>query len=231
MRTLLAVCAIALAGAALVPADEWNHKTTVTFNRSVALPAVHQPGMEVLPPGTYVFKLLDSASNRHIVQIFNEDQTELYATILAIPNMRLRQTDKVVITFRETRAGLPFELRAIFYPGSLWGEEFVYPKEKAAEIAKVVNEPVLSAPIKEEEAMPESPDLIAELNKAPLLAIAPSGEEVEEAEVVTPPPVEVAGTVPEVLPKTASPLPLAGMLGLLLLAAGTMVGVAARRLR
>lgn len=226
MRTLLAVCAIALAGAALAPADEWNHKTIVTFNKPVALPAVHKPGMEVLPPGTYVFKLVDSASNRHIVQVFNEDQNELYATILAIPNMRLQPTGKVVITFRETRVGQPFELRAIFYPGSIWGEEFVYPKAKAAQIAKAVNEPVLSAPIQEEEAMPEAPDLVAELNKAPVLAIEPSGEEVETAEVVTP-PAEVA---PEVLPKTASTLPLAGMIGLILLVAGTTVGLTARRI-
>ena len=46
--------------------------------------------MRVLPAGTYVFKLMNPQSNRHIVQIFNKDQTKIYATILAIPNYRLK---------------------------------------------------------------------------------------------------------------------------------------------
>lgn len=129
-RTLLAVCAVALLSATSALADEWNHKTIVTFSQPVAIPAVHQPGWGVLAPGTYVFKLLDSSSDRHIVQIYNKDENEIYATILAIPNMRLRVTDKPVITFRETAAGEPAAIRAMFYPGANWGEEFVYPKTK-----------------------------------------------------------------------------------------------------
>ena len=66
-----------------------------------------------------------------------------YATILAIPNYRLRATDKTVITFRERPAGQPEALRAWFYPGRNWGEEFVYPKAKAIELAKATNTPVL----------------------------------------------------------------------------------------
>jgi hypothetical protein len=84
----------------------------------------------VLPAGTYVFKILDSQSDRHIVQIFNADETQIYATILAIPNYRLKATDKTVVTFRERPAGEPEALRAWFYPGRNWGEEFVYPKAK-----------------------------------------------------------------------------------------------------
>ena len=57
------------------------------------------------------------------------------STILAIPNFRLKATDKTVMTFRERLAGQPEALRAWFYPGSQWGEEFVYPKAKAMEIA------------------------------------------------------------------------------------------------
>ena len=57
--------------------------------------------MRVLPAGTYVFKLVNSSNDRHIVQIFNKDQTKIYATILAIPNYRLTPKDKTVITFNE----------------------------------------------------------------------------------------------------------------------------------
>ncbi len=91
----------------------------------------------MLPAGTYVFKIVDSKSDRHIVQIFSADEKTVYATILAIPNYRLKVTGKTVITFRERPAGEPQALRAWFYPGRNWGEEFVYPKKKAIEIAKI----------------------------------------------------------------------------------------------
>jgi hypothetical protein len=70
----------ALAFSPSVKADDWNKKTVVTFSQPIEIPA----GV-VLPAGAYIFKL-DSSSNRHIVQIFNQDQTDIYATILAIPN-------------------------------------------------------------------------------------------------------------------------------------------------
>ena len=72
-------------------ADEWNRKTVITFNRPVEIPGVHLAGWGVLPAGVYVFKILDSQSDRHIVQIFDKDETTVYATILAIPNYRFAQ--------------------------------------------------------------------------------------------------------------------------------------------
>ena len=112
-------------------ASEWNRKTTMTFSGPVEIPGVHLKGWAVLPAGTYVFKIMDSNSDRHIVQIFNADETQIYATILAIPNYRLKATDKTVVTFRERPAGEPEALRAWFYPGRNWGEEFVYPKAQS----------------------------------------------------------------------------------------------------
>src|SRR5580658_5532122 len=100
-----------------VRADEWNKKTVVTFSEPVETPGVHIQGWAVLPAGTYVFRLLESPSDRHIVQIFNQDETVIYATALAIPNYRLRATGKTVITFRERPAGEPQALRGWFYPG------------------------------------------------------------------------------------------------------------------
>src|ERR1035437_10836675 len=63
--------------------DQWNKKTVLTFSESVEIPGV------VLPAGQYVFKLLDSLSDRHIVQVFNADENKVYATILAIPHYRM----------------------------------------------------------------------------------------------------------------------------------------------
>ncbi len=125
-------------------ADEWDKKTTITFSGPVEIPGVHLQGFGILPAGTYVFKVLDSKSDRHIVQIFSKDELTIYATILAIPNLRLKATDKTVMTFRERPAGQPEALRAWFYPGKEWGEEFVYPKARAITLAKETHTAVLS---------------------------------------------------------------------------------------
>ena len=142
-------------------------------------------GAQTLPAGTYVFKLLDSASDRHIVQIFNQAEDHVYTTILAIPNYRLRATGKTVMTFRERGEGQPEAIHAWFYPGHEWGEEFVYPKTRALELAKIVNEPVLATPI-------ELPAPVETLKTAPVIAVKPTGEEVAVTEVVEAPPAEVA---------------------------------------
>src|SRR5689334_7960338 len=188
-----------LIGALVAPiaqADDWNRKTVITFSGPVEIPGVHLTGWGVLPAGTYVFKILDSLSDRHIVQISDKEETTVYATILAIPNYRLKATDKTVITFRKRPAGEPEALRAWFYPGRNWGEEFVYPKAKAIELAKTTNTPVLFTPVEIalEVATPiKSVDdlVVVELKQAPILAIKPTGEEVQVAEVVTAPPAPV----------------------------------------
>ena len=156
-RALSTMFCLALIGATFSPiakADDYDKKTTLTFSQPIEIPPVHIQGYRVLPAGTYVFKLINSSSNRHIVQIFNEDQTRIFATILAIPNYRLQPKDKTVITFSEAGQGTPQAIRAWFYPGANWGEEFVYPKAKAVELAKETNLPVLQMPatVKEEVA-------------------------------------------------------------------------------
>src|SRR6202049_1281878 len=146
LKAVPTVFCAALIGAAISPsvrADDWDRKTGITFSAPVEIPGVHLAGWGVVRTGTYVFKILDSASDRHIVQIFSKDELTIYATILAIPNYRLKATDKTVMTFRERPVGQPEALRAWFYPGRNWGEEFVYPKAKAIELAKATNTPVL----------------------------------------------------------------------------------------
>ena len=240
------VCCVALMGAMLAPgakADEQNRKTTITFSGPVEIPGVHLIGWGVLPAGTYVFKILNSQSDRHIVQIFSKDERTIYATILAIPNYRLKATDKTVITFRERPAGEPEALRGWFYPGRNWGDEFVYPKAKAIELAKTTNVPVLFTPVEMPVEVAEptklaDADVVVQLQQAPIMAIKPTGEEVQLAEVVTPPPAEIVAdtttvsTVTETtLPSTASNLPLIGLLGLMALGGAFALRTAARRLQ
>jgi hypothetical protein len=208
----ITVFCMAFSGAA--SAQTWNKRTSVTFSGPVEIPGA---GAQVLPAGTYVFRLLDSQSDRHIVQVFNADESHIYATILAIPNYRLQATDKTVITFAERPVGEPLAIRAWFYPGDNSGQEFVYPKKRALELAKITNQPVLYIPdevatnITAPATTPTEPPVIA-LKEAPVKAVQPTGEEVPLAQVVVPPPVQIAA-----LPKTASDLPLLALMGCVLI--------------
>ena len=181
---------VLLVGLPKVMADEWNKKTIVTFDHPVEI-----PGGKILPAGRYVFKLLDLASDRNIVQIFNEDQTHLYANIVAIPNYRLQPTDKAVMTFRARAPGSAEAVRAWFYPGANWGEEFVYPKTRAVELAKLADKPVPSMPSKlrsnitrPAKSVNESPTMA--LKKAPLEAVNPTGQAVGTTEITVWGPVQ-----------------------------------------
>jgi hypothetical protein len=232
------VYCVALVGSVLAPAvraDEYNRKTVITFSGPVEIPGVHLKGWGVLPAGTYVFKIVDSQSDRHIVQIFSADEKTVYATILAIPNYRLKATDKTVMTFRERPAGEPEALRAWFYPGRNWGEEFVYPKAKAVELAKTANAPVLFTEVEiplevTEPIKPADAPVIAQLRAAPLKAVQPTGEQVELAQVVTPPPpAELQLASARELPKTASNVPLMGLFGLMALCGAFAVRASVKR--
>jgi len=196
----------------------WDKATRVTFNAPVEIPGI---SAQVLPAGTYVFRLNGSVADRHIVQILNSDQTHLIANILAIPNWRLRPTDKTVMTFSERKAGEPQAIRAWFYPGDNFGQEFVYPKKVAVELAKVTNVPVLYIPedvapnIVAPAPTPAAAPIVA-LREAPVAAVTPAGEDIAVAQVVEPPPVQTAS----VLPKTASSLPFVAVMGLFCLGVG-----------
>ena len=187
-------------------ADEWDKLTKVTFSAPVEIPG------QVLPAGTYVFKLLDSPSDRNIVQIYNERQNKLYATILAVPDYRLKPTGKTVISFEERPAGQPEAIRAWFYPGDDYGEQFVYPKQRAAELAKANNQPVPSMPsnlvanTQMPTTAPTEPHVVA-MKQAAVKAQQPAGDEVEVADVFVTPPILIAQATPPVNPQTPATLP------------------------
>jgi hypothetical protein len=214
-RLALAVASAGLLGIALAPAavaGEWDKLTYLTVNESIQVPN------KVLPPGKYAMRLLDFPGNRHVVQIFNSDQTHLETTILAIPNYRLQPTGKTVFTFWETPPGQPKALRAWFYPGDNFGQEFAYPKSAATQIAAISHEPVPTT-----EAVRQEDFKSAEVTTTQ----PPAQQETQQTQQVeiaqnTPPPAPVAAPAPEPapapapqeLPKTASPYPLIGLAGI-----------------
>ncbi|MDE3168851.1 MAG: DUF2911 domain-containing protein [Acidobacteriota bacterium] len=207
---LLLLGGIALLGVMAAQASTMDKATKVTFSQPVEV-----PGM-VLPAGTYTFTTHPSVGSRNIVQIFNEDKTKLVTTILAIHNYRLEPTGETVIEFAERPADRPQAVKAWFYPGFNHGVEFVYPKEKALEIAAASNEVVPA-----ETELATTPK---EMQSVPLVAVTPEQktEPIEQAIETQAPQKEVA----EELPKTASEMPLLALLGVI----GVVVGFGLKRI-
>jgi hypothetical protein len=230
MATGVVACGVAALGIILTPSvkgDAWNKKTIVTVNEPIIA------GNKVLEPGTYVWKLLDSPSDRHIVQIFNKDENKVETTILAIPNYRLQPLDKSQFTFWETPDGVPKAVRAWFYPGDNFGQEFAYPKKLVAQLAaaRPVPVPVEYAPPPAPEPAPvpaPAPEPTAEPAPAPAPEPTPAPEPAPAPQPQAQEPAP-APAAPAALPKTASPYPLIGLLGLLSLGASAAFSIAAKR--
>ena len=130
---ILCLTLVGLAFPSGVKADAWNKKTTVTFSQPVEIPGV---GAHVLPAGKYVFKLMDSLSDRNIVQIFNAGGTELFATVQTIPTERATETDGTSITLAQGQDAQPPALVTWFYPGTETGHEFIYSKPVETELSQ-----------------------------------------------------------------------------------------------
>ena len=125
-------------------ADESDQATTITFSQPIQIPG------QVLPAGSYLFKLANPDSDRDIVQIFNADRTALYATLQTVPTDREEPTSHTVVTLAEQGGGQPDVLLKWFYPSSETGNEFLYPKHIEKELAQdkheniVANQPTVS---------------------------------------------------------------------------------------
>jgi hypothetical protein len=219
-----------------VMADEWNKKTVMTFNEPVEI-----PGM-VLNPGTYIFKLFDSVSDRNIVEVTNKEETHVYAIIMAIPDYRMEPTGKTIVNFEERPSGSPEAIESWFYPGDNYGLEFVYPENRAVELAKAANRPVLSMPtelaanITKPTTSKNEPHVLA-MEKAPVKAIKPTGESVEIAQAIHTRPLATQmaqanskSMHAKELPRTASDLPLLALIGVCAVTAGLLVGALSKRL-
>jgi LPXTG-motif cell wall-anchored protein len=212
--------AVILLGAAVLPgvgADNSNKKTVVTFDQAVEVPGT------TLPAGTYTFQLMESAGERHIVEIFNSDGSHLITTVLAINDYRLEPTGKNVMKFSERPADSPDALRAWFYPGDNFGQEFVYPKARAVQLAETTK---VAVPALEADALDS-----AAMKTIPIVAVTPDQKEVEVSTVIetAPPAVAAAAAAPvevaqvtetKQLPETASSLPLFTLFGVALVGLG-----------
>ena len=214
--------AMMLAGFLAIPAhaDTWNKKTNVTFSGPFQIPAAHQSEkVMTLPAGSYVFRLLDSSGQRHIVQVTNPRGDKVYSTILAIPDYRVNASSKTTMYFSERRAGAPAPLKSWFYPGDNFGHRFVYPKAQAVQVAAATNQPVPSHTLEVVNTAPPAEVPVAvqtpekkEVAYAPAVFDDAKDTAGEDGEAVKAAP---AAAAPAALPKTASPIHLIGLLGFL----------------
>ena len=208
-----ALCAMGFAAGIAVfraQADQWDKKTILTVDQPI------QVTETLLEPGQYVLKLADSNSDRHIVQIFNSDQTRIIDTVLAIPNYRLQPSGHSRFAFWETPPGTAKALRAWFYPGDNFGQEFRYPKHLAM-LATTAPAP----PVQEPSTATPPPSAPPASQPEPQSMVQEPQQEKQPVEIAqntpppTPAPQQKEAPVPETLPKSASPYPLVGLSGLL----------------
>jgi len=208
-------------------ADVWDKKTILTIDQPIQVEDTY------LEPGTYVFKLLNSDSNRHIVQIYDRDQKHMISMTQAIPNYRIQPTGKSRFMFYETPSGSVRAMRAWFYPGDNYGQEFRYPKQlRQVAFTKTTTDTVARTSVEEPTPSPvvKEREITNEVAAAEPAPVAEPEKPVEEPVIVaqntTPAPAaqpETAPapapvTTPTELPKTATLFPLIGLSGLLSLA-------------
>jgi hypothetical protein len=250
---LLAV--IALLGVSVKAQDTNTQKRTfMTFSNTVEMPGV------TLPAGTYLFRIADTES-RNVVQVLSQDEKQVLGQWLFVQAERPEVSSDTVVMFKEAREGSTPAVQFWYYPGERSGREFIYSKDQAAKIAARTGVAVLSddgritaeqaqasaadaAPATEQAAAPVSNDNAGLVAGNTIPAPEPTPQAVGTAGADTPQvtdraavepqpqaPVREAQTARAELPRTASPLPLSGLIGLLALfgALGTRSLAAARR--
>ncbi len=218
--------------------DQWLKTTIIDFSNPIRVPG------KTLPAGKYTFKLVQSPAMQLQVQIFNEHQSQILATVNTSPTFRERPPDKTMIIFYEAPKGQPEPIKAWLYPGDQYGREFIYSKSESASILQAMNRTDAPVVAQVAETAPVASGPAPEITQAPVAEVTepvtatPLDTAQPEPTVVAPqpepapttvtePPVQEAAptSVPEAttLPATGSSLPLVGMIGLLSIAGGLAI--------
>jgi LPXTG-motif cell wall-anchored protein len=173
--------------------------TPVQRNTKINISEPTEVSGTVLQPGTYTLKVLDFQDGKVQVQVSDENDKKPITTVVTEKVRRNldthQQTDEQAQFTYTTANGHP-ALDTWFYPGDEWGEKFT--SGKATWVAENVGT-VTQTPMQTETKT-------AEVAETP----APA-ETVAENNAPAPEPA------PTELPKTASDLPLLGLVGMLAL--------------
>lgn len=184
-----------------------EHRSTLTVVDPVEVPG------KVLDPGTYVVKVVETQNNRNIVQVTDVEEKKVFAMAIATPHVGLTPPPNTTFLFYPTptsSASATKTLRTWFAPNDRYGQDFVYPRARAVELARAVKEPVRSY------------EIVG--NAAPLsqrqLETIELRDATDDSVAETPrPATEPSSVIAENrLPATASDVPTLAALGLLALA-------------
>jgi hypothetical protein len=171
LGVVILATSISLPWAGVALADDLNQETTATFSGPVEIPG------KVLPAGQYIFKLALPYSSLNVVEILNAKTNQVEATVLTVPEQRSTVTGKTVMMFTERPANSPEALKSWFYPGRHTGDEFVYPHDRAVQLARANHEAVLST--RSDMSKGDAPTM----KKSQVKAVTPNGDEVETSQV------------------------------------------------
>lgn len=216
-RILAVLAAVGLAGAARADVAP-DKKSTLTITTPLEVPGA------ILDPGTYVVKLADTESNRNVVTFMSADERKVFATAIATPHVAADDPRHSTFVFYPVPEGSTKVLRTWFAPNSRYGQDFVYPAERAAVLRETTSTevPVLTADQSRE---------IADRNK-PAAPAAMVAEAPPARPAVPLPPVPIAtdsdhaSTMADsttALPQTASRTPLLLAAGLLAIGAASVL--------
>jgi len=210
---LSAVAALLVASAPAARAQSEYENSTFTVTQPVDV------GTFTLQPGTYLIKVVMLSSDRNMIQVTNTDQNKVFASVLATPHP-IRPNEAAPMSqyvYYTAAPGQNQALRTWFPRDSTNGQDIVYPKHRALEIAAAAKAPVMAIPDEAKEA---------DYKTTSFTVITP---EQAATPYVAPPPVKVAEALPPNLPVTASQVPIFVMLGLLFLGGALSVRMLGRK--
>jgi hypothetical protein len=237
------ICASAIIGgfASIATAQLPDRRTIFTFSGPVSIPGA------TLPAGRYVFRLAEPGTSARVVQVFSADGKKPYGMFFSHPAERTEPARDPEVRFLETARGVAPAIKTWWYPGERTGFEFVYPKDQARRLAQGSKESVLTTKAASTATDQNNTANLArisptgeESNVGDAAANAPTGTAqqgaVADASINFAAPAPTAesqapvqtGTIARNartgLPGTASNVPLFGLLGLIALAAATVLG-------
>jgi hypothetical protein len=231
-----------------VVADEWNLETKITPDHQIEV-----PGAVLDANTTYRIALLDSPSERKVVQLYDADRTHLLTQFIAISDEKLRPVDDTTFEFMEVPAGHPVPVQAWFYPGRRIGLEFLYSQQDKDKFAGYWREqrteqvaqaaPPEPAVVEQSTAIEPAPQVIEPAAEPPaatdqavieepktddsILRSKPTEPETEPVQIAQNTEPAPTPAPREELPSTAGELQLIGLMGAL----ATTLGLGVRALR
>ena len=223
------VCGVGL-GIALfasaAQAQTEDKKTYFTFSGPVAVPGA------TLPAGKYLFRIVDTTTSRKVIQVMSSDQKKSFAMMNTIPDTRRDPAKDATVAFYETPRGTAAAVKSWWYPGETIGYQFIFPRNQAIKIAKDTGKPVLTtkteaptSPVTRVDASGNEADAVASndsdststvFNRNTGSVASTEGVDRTPPQAAAPQPVPTTSTVARnELPRTASNLPLVGLIGMI----------------